>query len=90
MKEFKEYLIVKTIKYKRESKLYKKKYEENTLNERQYIDKINLMQDDIRQLLLKLSKEERELWLKKKGKDYEGHTPKKKRVKRKINKIKNN
>ena len=84
------FLVIKIMKYRKEIKIYKDKLADNVLKEREYIDKMNLMQDEIRQLLLKLTKEERELWLKEKGKDYERHTPKKERTKRKINKIKHN
>lgn len=71
-------LVLKIAKLRKEIKAYKKKITDNVLIEQGYIDKITLMQNDIRELLLKLSKEDRELWLKKKGNNYEGHTPKKK------------
>lgn len=71
-------LVLKIAKLRKEIKAYKKKITDNVLIEQEYIDKITLMQNDIRELLLKLSKEDRELWLKKKGNNYEGHTPKKK------------
>lgn len=76
--KIKGFLVLKIAKYRKEIKAYKERLAEDVLREQKYIDKINLMQADIRELLLKLSKEERELWLKKKGKDYEGHTPRKK------------
>lgn len=75
-------LVLKIAKLKKEINTYKERIAQDVLKEKEYIDKINLMQDDIRQLILKLSKEERELWLKKKGKEYERHTPKKKRIKK--------
>lgn len=72
------FLIIKIAKLRREIKAYKERILEDTLREQDYIDQMNIMQDDIRQLILKLSKEERELWLEKKGKKNERHTPKKK------------
>lgn len=78
----KGWLLVKIAKLRRENKAYRKRIADDVIVEHQLIDKISLMQDDIRQLLLKLPKEERELWLKKKGKEYERHTPKKKRIKK--------
>lgn len=72
------FLIIKIAKLRREIKAYKERILEDTIREQEYIDQMNIMQDEIRQLILKLPKEERELWLKKKGKKYERHTPKKK------------
>lgn len=88
--KLKGFLVVKIAKLRNEIKAYKKTIEDGILKEQQYIDKMNIMKDDIRQLLLKLSKEDREEWLKKKGEQYERHNSKKKRIKKKINKIKNN
>lgn len=80
--KIRENLVFKIVKLRREIKIYKKKIINSILKEQEYIDKITLMQNDVRELLLKLSKEDRELWSKEKGKDYEKHTPKKKRIKR--------
>ena len=84
-KKIQQSLTLKILKLKKEIRAYKNRITQDVLKEQEYIDKMSLMQDDIRQLLLKLPKEERELWLKEKGKDYERHTPKKKRVIKKIN-----
>lgn len=82
MKKFKikikGWLLVKIAKYRKEIKAYKMRIDEDILREQEYIDMINLLQDDIRQLTLKLPKEERELWLKERNKKNERHTPKKK------------
>lgn len=71
-------LVLKIAKLRKEIKAYKKRIDEDILREQDYIDKLNLLQGDIRELLMKLSKEERELWLKGRNKKNERHTPKKK------------
>lgn len=71
-------LVLKIARLRKEIKAYKKRIDEDILREQDYIDKINLLQVDIRELLMKLSKEERELWLKERNKKNERHTPKKK------------
>lgn len=76
--KIKGWLLVKIAKYRKEIKAYKERIAEDVLEKQKLIDKMNIMQGDIRKLLLKLPKEDRELWLKEKGKDYERHTPKKK------------
>ena len=85
MKKFKirikSNLLIKIAKLRKEIKAYKKKIIDNVLIEQQYIDKITLLQGDIRELLLKLSKEDRELWLKCKGEKSERDNNKKKRIK---------
>jgi len=75
-------LVLKIAKLRKELKIYKEKIAEDVIEKRQLIDKISLMQDDIRQLLLKLPKEERELWLKERNRKDERYTPKKKRAKK--------
>ena len=77
-------LLVKIAKYRKEIKAYKDRIANDVLLHQELIDKINLMQDDIRQLLLKLPKEERELWLRERNRENERHTPKKKRLNGKI------
>lgn len=72
------FLIIKIAKLRREIKAYKERILEDALREQDYIDKINIMQDEIRQLILKLPKEEREAWLKRKDKKNERHLFKKK------------
>lgn len=76
--KIKGWLLVKIAKYRKEIKAYKERITEDVLEKQKLIDKMNIMQGDVRELLLKLPKEDRELWLKEKGKDYERHTPKKK------------
>lgn len=76
--KIKGWLLVKIAKYRKEIKAYKERIAEDVLEKQKLIDKMNIMQGDVRELLLKLPKEDRELWLKEKGKDYERHTPKKK------------
>ena len=71
-------LVLKIAKLRKEIKAYKERITEDVLREQDYIDKMNLLQGDIRELLLKLPKEERELWLKERNKKNERHTPKKK------------
>lgn len=71
-------LVLKIAKLRKEIKAYKERIAEDVLREQEYIDKMNLLQGDIRELLLKLPKEERELWLKERNKKNERHTPKKK------------
>lgn len=71
-------LVLKIAKLRKEIKVYKERIAEDVLREQEYIDKMNIMQGEIRELLLKLSKEERELWLKERNKKNERHTPKKK------------
>lgn len=71
-------LVLKIAKLRKEIKAYKERLAEDVLKEQELIDKINILEDNIRQLLLKLSKEERELWLKERNKKNERHTPKKK------------
>lgn len=88
--KIKGWLLVKLAKARRETRIYKDKLAESVLKEQEYIDKINLMQDDVRQLLLKLDAPDRELWLKKEGREYARFTTKKERVKNKIKSIKNN
>lgn len=75
-------LILKIAKLRKEIKAYKRKITENALNEQAYIDRITLMQGNIRELLLKLSKEDRELWLKEHGGNDERYITKKKRTKK--------
>ena len=72
------FLIFKIIKLEKEIRAYRKKIADNALIEQQYIDKMKLLEIDVRDLLLKLSKDERELWLKERNKKNERHTPKKK------------
>lgn len=76
--KIKGWLLVKIARYRKQIKTYKEKIADNVLKEQEYIDKMNLMQNDIRELLLNLSKEDRINWLKKKGKEYEGYFNKKK------------
>lgn len=76
--KLKEAMLLKITKLKKQIKAYKYRVDQDIIKEQEYIDKINLLQDDARQLLLKLSKEERELWLKERNKKNERHTPKKK------------
>lgn len=71
-------LVVKIAKLRKEIRAYKERVIEDTLKEQEYIDQMNIMQDEIRQLILMLPEKERELWLEKKGKKYERHTSKKK------------
>lgn len=87
--KIKGWLLVKLAKARSEAKAYKDKLAEEVLKEKDYIDKMSLMQDDIRQLLLKLEESDRADWLRKKGKDYEGYFSKKKSIKRKIKSIAN-
>ena len=75
-------LLIKIAKLRKEIKAYKRKITENALNEQAYIDRITLMQGNIRELLLKLSKEDRELWLKEHGGNDERYIIKKKRTKK--------
>ena len=75
-------LVLKIAKLKKEIKAYKERILQDVLKEQEYIDKINLLELDIRELLLKLPKEERELWLKERNKKNERHTPKKKWIKK--------
>ena len=77
--------MVKIVKYRNELKIYKQKVEQIDFIEKRYIDEMNLLKDDIRQLLLKLPKQERELWLKERNKS-ERIISKKKRTKKKLNK----
>ena len=87
--KIKGWLLVKLAKARRETNAYKEKLAEAVLKEKDYIDKINLMQNDVRQLLLKLDEPDRELWLKKEGREYARFTTKTKRIKNKIKSIKN-
>ena len=77
-------LIFKIVRYRKQIKIFKERITQDVLKEHEYIDKINLLQDDIRQLTLMLPKEQKELWLKEKGKQYERYFTKKKRIKNKI------
>lgn len=80
--KIKGWLLVKIARYRKQIKTYKEKIADNILKEQEYIDKMNLMQNDIRELLLKLSKEDRNNWLKQKGKEYERYFNKKKWIKK--------
>lgn len=82
MKKIKGLLLVKIAKLRKEIKIYKERIAEDVLEKQGLIDKITLLENDIRQLTLKLPKEERELWLKERNKKNERHTPKKKRIKK--------
>ena len=75
--KIKGWLLVKIAKYRKEINAYKNRITEDVLEKRKLIDKINLLENDVRKLLLKLPKDERELWLKERNKN-ERHTPKKK------------
>ena len=69
-------LVLKIAKLRKEIKAYKQRLADDVLKEQEYIDKITLMENDIRELLLKLSKEDRDEWMK--GKNYERYFNKKK------------
>ena len=73
-------LVLKIAKLRKEIKAYKQRLADDVLKEQEYIDKITLMENDIRELLLKLSKEDRDEWMK--GKNYERYFNKKKRFKK--------
>lgn len=75
-------LILKIAKLRKEIKIYKNRITQDVLKEQQYIDEMNILQGKIRELLLKLPKEERELWLRTKGENHEGHSAKTKRTKK--------
>ena len=49
----KKSLILKIAKLRKENKLYKNRITEDVLKEQQYIDKITLLENEIRQLKLK-------------------------------------
>lgn len=78
--KIKGFLVLKIAKLRKEIKAYKERLAEDVIREQEYIDKISLMQSDIRDLLLKLPKEEREEWMK--GKNYERYFTKAKRIKK--------
>ena len=81
-KRIKEIVLVKItkkmIKLKRENRAFKNKILNDAIYEQKVIDKISLLENDIRQLLLKLDEGDRELWLSERGKDYERYYDKKK------------
>lgn len=77
-KKIKRWIGIKIIKLIREKNTYKKRIMRDVLLEQEYIDKMNLMKGDIRDLLLKLNKKDRDNWLKKRGGKYEGFDIKKK------------
>ena len=72
------FLIIKIAKLRKKIKAYEDRILEDALKEQEYIDEMNLMKDEIRQLILKLPKEERDAWLKRKEKKNERHFFKKK------------
>lgn len=80
--KIKSSLLIKIAKLRKEIKSYKKRITDDVLKEQEYIDKITLMQGEIRELLLKLPKDDRELWLKTKGEKDERYFTKKKRIKK--------
>ena len=49
----KRLLIIKIAQLRKENKLYKNRITEDVLKEQQYIDKITLLENEIRQLKLK-------------------------------------
>ena len=50
----KKSLILKIAKLRKENKLYKERITEDVLKEQEYIDKITLLENEIRQLNLKI------------------------------------
>ena len=80
--KLKGFLVLKIAKLRREIKAYKERLADDVLEKQDLIDKIKLLELDVRDLLLKLPKDERELWLKERNKKNERHTPKKKWTKR--------
>lgn len=66
--KIKGWLLVKIAKYRKQIKLLEKKIIEIIEKEQDYIDKITLLENDIRELTLKLTTEQRAEYLKLKNK----------------------
>lgn len=66
--KIKGFLVLKIVKYRKEIKAYKKRIQEDILKEQEFDDKITLLENEIRQLILKLPKEQQELYLRSKNK----------------------
>lgn len=78
--KIKGWLLVKLAKARREVRILKEQVAEDVLNRQAYYDLIADKDRLIRDLLLKLEEEERNIWLKENN--YEGYFIKKKRIKK--------
>lgn len=56
-------LVIKIAKLRKEIKTYKERIAEDVLEKQKLIDKINLMQADIRELLLMIPADQRKKWM---------------------------
>lgn len=72
-------LVIKIAKLRKEIKAYKERLAEDVLEKQKLIDKINVMQADIRELLLMIPEEERKKWMEV---NYERYTLEKKHTKK--------
>lgn len=75
--KIKGFLVLKIARYRKEIKAYKTKLTNNAIIEQGLIDKITLLENDIRDLLLKLPKEEKDNWLMERNKNERYFTKKK-------------